>query len=117
MRRFESTRNAMPALFYMTDHAGHARTWNETLRQYTGYTNDELAGSALPHLFHPDDRLHIRKAVNAVFAEQSEFGVAARLQAKDGTLHPCMLNGAVRTIDGTDYLLAVGLDVSAQGAP
>lgn len=117
VRRFEAARNAMPALFYMTDHAGRVRTWNETLRRYTGYTDDELAGSALPNFFHPDDRLRIRKAVNAVFAEQSEFGVAVRLQAKDGTLHPCMLNGAVRTIDGTDYLLAVGLDVSAQGAP
>lgn len=117
VRMHDAVRNEMPALFYMTDHAGHERRWNDLLRTYTGYSDEELAGSALPHLFHPDDRLGIRKAVNAVFAEQSEFGLAVRLQSKDGTLHPCMLNGVVRTIDGTDYLLAVGLDVSAQGAP
>lgn len=117
MRRYADTRDAMPALFYMSDRTGNARFWNETLRTYTGYSDDDLAGSALPHFFHPDDRLRIRKAINAVFAEQDAFGIAARLQAKDGTLYPCMLNGAVRTIDGTDYLLAVGLDVSAQGAP
>ena len=40
-----------------------------------------------------------------------------RLQAKDGTLHPCMMNEVVRTIDGTDYLLIAGLDVSVQDAP
>ncbi|MFO8233696.1 MAG: PAS domain S-box protein, partial [Longimonas sp.] len=54
VQRYEATRNAMPAFFYMTDHAGHERTWNDTLRQKTGYADDELAGSALPHLFHPD---------------------------------------------------------------
>lgn len=117
VRMHEATHNEMPVLFYMTDHAGHRREWNDTLRQYTGYSEEELAGSALPRLFHPNDRLRIRKAVNAVFAEQSEFGIAVRLQAKDGTLHPCMLNGVVRTINGTDYLLVAGLDVSAQGAP
>lgn len=114
LRRRDATRDAMPAFFYMTDHSGHTRTWNDRMREYTGYTDDELAGSALPRLFHPDDRLRIRKAVKTAFAEGKEFGENMRLQAKDGTLRSCVLKGAVRTIDGTDYLIIVGLDVSAQ---
>ena len=115
LRAHKATRDAMPALLYMCNRSGGERYWNETLVRRTGYSEDDMQGRTLAQLVHREDRARVRAAVNQVFAGEDTFGLAVRLQAKDGTLYPYMINGTVCLIDGTEHLVAVGLDVSAQG--
>ena len=110
----EAAINSLPGIFYMIDADGRHRRWNRTFERVTGYTSEELQGQALHDLFDPGDRTLVRTNVRNALPDGTGFSLEATLVAKDGTRTPYVFTGATVAIDGRDYLIGVGLDVTEQ---
>ena len=114
-RRFsEAAINSLPGIFYMVDREGRYHRWNQSLERVTGYSAEELSEKALADLFDENDRSRIQQAVANVFPERNGFSVEANVITKDGSSIPHMFSGVPLTIDDTDYLVGVGMDVTRQ---
>ena len=113
-RFFEVAVNSLPGIFYMVDESRTHRRWNRRLETATGYTPEELAARDFPDVFDPGDRSHIRTRITDLFDRDTGFMFEASLVAKDGTETPYLFTGTSLELDGTHYLITVGLDATEQ---
>lgn len=105
--------NTMPGIFYMFDGGGSFVRWNHRFMEVTGYTSEELLGKFVLDFFAEEDKEYLASRVKAVFTEGESFAEAPFL-LKDGTRIPYYFTGRLAVLNGQQYLLGVGMDMSKQ---
>ncbi len=75
--------DAMRDDFFVFDLEGQFLCWNRRLRESTGFTDEEIARLRPFEFFHPDDREHVRAAVEGVI-RNGIGGTMARLINRQG---------------------------------
>ncbi|HWR67482.1 MAG TPA: sigma 54-interacting transcriptional regulator [Desulfomonilia bacterium] len=109
---FELLIKSMPGLFYVFDDKFELHMWNMNVETVTGYLAEEIPDHSIFELFEGEDLTLIQDAIQNVFRAGS--GVAeAILITKDGRRIPYFFTGVSATIEGTPYLLGMGLDISS----
>jgi PAS domain S-box-containing protein len=103
--------NSLPGIFYMYDEQSKLVRWNKRHEEVTGYTANDLAGRMNLDFFAEEHRERVAGAVQTVFIEGSGY-VEAPLLLKDGSQVPYFFTGHLAMIEGGQYLLGLGIDIS-----
>ena len=104
--------NSLPGLFYVYDERELVR-WNKEFEKVTGYSAEELAGRYGDEFFEGEERKLIRKRMAKVFRD-GFADAEATIITKDGRRIPYYLTGARKTFNGKDYLVGLGIDITAR---
>lgn len=113
-RRFsDSMIESLPGVAYFYDEAGHFLRWNRNFLLVTGYDSEAMATMHPRDFFLGEDRIRVEQAIAATF-EKGEAAVQAGFVARDGGVTPYYFTGRRLVIDGQQYLVGVGIDVSAR---
>ena len=108
---FELLIKSLPGLFYAFDDKFQLHMWNKNVEDVTGYIAEEIPEHSLFELFDGEDLKFIQDAIQNVF--KTGQGVAeAILITKDHRRIPYFFTGVSAVIEGTPYLLGIGLDIS-----
>ena len=105
--------DALPGVLFMYDGNLGIRRWNRNFEQVSGYSGPEIASMSPLDFFRGPDREQVEKRIGDVFARGSAE-VEADVVAKDGTCTPHYLTGHRTHFDGRDFLLGIGIDISAR---
>ncbi|NHN42753.1 PAS domain-containing protein [Halorubellus sp. JP-L1] len=104
--------NAIDDLFYLLDESGQLQRWNESLRDVTGYTDEEIASMHALEFF--DERDH--EAISTAIAEGLDAGetqVEAEILTKEGDLIPYeFVASTLEDPDGRSVLAGIGRDIT-----
>jgi len=118
---FEMLIKSLPGLFYVLDDKYQLHKWNQNAEAITGYKSEEFITEkrGLKDVFDAVDLPLVKHAIkNAI--RNGEGIVEARILTKDGMYIPYLFTGVGAEIDGTPYVLGIGLDISkrkqAEGA-
>ena len=103
--------NSLPGIFYMFDDKGELVPWNKKYVEVTGYSPAELLGKHALDFFSEEHKNYITSRIQSVFAEGDSFAEAPFL-IKNGRQIPCYFTGRMATLDGQEYLLGVGTDIT-----
>ena len=103
--------NSLPGIFYMFDAEGNLARWNKKYEEVTGFSPEELLGRHVLDFFPEEHQNLIALRIQSVFAEGGSFAEAP-LQVKDGREIPYYFTGRIATLDGREYLLGVGTDIT-----
>ncbi len=109
----ETLVNGLPGIFYLYDSEWRMVRWNRNHELLTGFSTDELKGKMVLDWFSPEHKASVAAAVQKVFSE-GEATVEAPLSMKDGSQVPYFFKGVRLAIEGRDYFLGMGVDVSAR---
>ena len=110
----EAAINSLPGIFFMVDAQGTTHRWNDALLSVTGRSPEDMARSTLADFVVPSDAPRVRQAVRDAFATTIQVALSVNLRSASGGSVPYMLTAAPVTIDGTTYLVGVGLDITEQ---
>lgn len=105
--------NSVPGLIYLYDDQGRLVRWNKNHELITGYSAEELAQMKLLDWYKGD--LESQAAVTEGIKRTmlTGFGEAeARLQRKDGTVIPMYFTAAPLNINGQNYFIGIGIDIT-----
>jgi two-component system, cell cycle sensor histidine kinase and response regulator CckA len=108
---FDDIINSLPGIFYMYDDKGMLVRWNRKHEEVTGYSSEELLGMYVLDFFAEEHKEYLLSRVQAVFAEREAFGEAPVL-TKNGNQVPYFFTGRLAVMNGQQYLIGVGLDMS-----
>ncbi|SEW22299.1 bacterio-opsin activator domain-containing protein [Natrinema salifodinae] len=100
----ESILAAQPDILYAYDAEGNLIEWNAQFQQVTGYDPDELAGMHPLTFIAPEDRDHIRDAIERILEEGERVTAEGRILTNDGARIPYEFNSA-RITDGDGEVL------------
>lgn len=107
----EASLNSLPGIFYLYDEQGKFLRWNRNLERISGYTAEEIAGLTPLDFFATEERDHVSKKIEQVFATGSA-NAEAHLLGRDGTLTPYYFTGQKVQMNGEACLIGIGLDIS-----
>ena len=85
--------------------------WNSKWKDITGYSDEELAEKYGTDFFEGEDRVVIAEKMKQVFI-RGHAESEANLILKDGRSVPYFWNGAKKRLDGKDYLIGMGVDIT-----
>ncbi|MBN2178395.1 MAG: sigma 54-interacting transcriptional regulator [Deltaproteobacteria bacterium] len=108
---FEMLISSLPGLFYAFDDKYQVHKWNKNVESVTGYESEEIPHRSIFELFDGDDLKQMQEAIDNVF-KVGEGIAEADLITKDGRRIPYLFTGVSAKIEGTPYLLGMGLDIS-----
>jgi PAS domain S-box-containing protein len=113
-KRFnEALLESLPGIFYMFDEEGNYHRWNQNLLDQTGYTKEDMQ-QITPDVFFGEEELDaVQKEIGKVF-EVGHAEMESKLKTKDGSKIPYYLTGKLFEVNGNEYLLGVGHDISKQ---
>lgn len=101
----------LPCIFYLFDQQGQMILWNDLLRQYTEYSDEEIAQMSPAQFYDTKSQKRIRNGIETVF-DKGEVELEATLAGKSGNRIPLLLKAAQITYRGKHCLFGVGLDIS-----
>lgn len=107
----ESIINSLPGAFYMYDRSGRFVKWNENFEKVSGYTGSEIRLMNPLDFFDDDEKEILAERIGEVFKKGSS-DIEAHMFTKDRRKIPFYFNGHAFSIDGAEYLLGVGIDIS-----
>jgi len=107
----DSMMESTPGVIYFYDREGHFQRWNKNFSLVSGYSDDEIVSMHPLDFFHAEDRELLKRRIDEVF-EHGEAWVEAPFLTKDGRTIPYLFTGRRVEIQGRDYLIGVGIDVS-----
>ncbi len=102
---------SLPGIFYMIDSAGKFRRVNPLLSSVTGFSDAELEQMTVHDLFVAEDAPLVDQKLKEGF-ESGHTWVEARLRLKSGDAVPYHFTGARTELEGKDYLLGLGTDMT-----
>lgn len=108
----ESVMESAPGIIYCNDREGHMHRWNRNFALVSGYSDEEIATMSPLEFFHAEDREMLKQRIALVF-EQGDAWVEAPFLTKDGRTIPYLFTGRRVEIQGQDYLVGMGIDVSS----
>jgi PAS domain S-box-containing protein len=103
--------NSLPGIFYMYDDNGKLVRWNKKHEEVTGYSPQELFGMHPADFFTEAHKQYMVSRVQSVFTEGEAFAEAPLL-TKSGEHIPYLFTGRLTVLDGRQYLLGVGVDIT-----
>lgn len=107
----DSMMESTPGIIYFYDRDGHFQRWNRNFSLVSGYSDGEIAAMHPLDFFHAEDRELLRRRIDEVF-ERGESWVEAPFLTKDGRTIPYLFTGRRVELQGRDYLVGVGIDIS-----
>jgi len=107
----DSMMESMPGIIYFYDREGHFQRWNRNFSLVSGYSDEEIVAMHPLDFFHAQDRDLLKQRIDQVF-EHGEAWVKAPFLTKDGRTIPYLFTGRRVEIQGRDYLVGVGIDIS-----
>lgn len=99
---------ALDELFYVVGPDGRLRRWNDTVREVTGYSDDQLAGMELTRFVANPDQERLDGALETALNGGCAT-VAAELRTADGTAVPYRFTGSRLTDSAGETTGAVGV--------
>jgi PAS domain S-box-containing protein len=99
----------MPGLLFLLDEQGNCIRWNKQAERLTGYSAREIANRNIFDLHVNKERI-LEMFRNVPHAGHAEFETELRM--KDGTQIPFYCTAAYVLIDGSRYLVEVGIDIT-----
>lgn len=109
--------DSVPGMLYMYTADGKLTYWNKNHTRITGYSDEELKEFTLLD-WYKDDQGSINAVLQGLEKTATEgFGEAeAYLRRKDGQRIPFHFTACPLKIEGNDYFVGVGLDITARKA-
>ncbi len=107
----DSIINSMPGVFYLYDRNLQFKRWNKNLELVTGYSAEEFKKISPVDLFPEEEKGLLKTKISNVFSVGSD-DVIAHFLRKDGTKVPYYFNGKKIRIQGEDYLVGMGIDIT-----
>lgn len=111
----ESIINSLPGIFYLYDRNQRFVKWNKNFEKVSGYTGDEISTMTPLDFFDDDERTLLQQRIETVF-EKGMAEVEAHFLTKDRRKIPFYFNGYLCSINGEDYLIGVGIDITERRA-
>jgi len=108
----DSMMESTPGIIYFYDREGHFQRWNRNFSLVSGYSDEEIVAMHPLDFFHAEDRALLKLRIDEVF-EHGGAWVEAPFLTKDGRTIPYLFTGRRVELQGRDYLVGVGIDVSA----
>jgi two-component system sensor histidine kinase/response regulator len=105
----QAVADSLPGLFYLINEHGQLVRWNETFRDVSGYSAEELTRKAVLDFFKEPDKSLVAERMQEVFSKGGAV-VEASFIAKDQTETPYLFSGKRLVFD--DKLCLVGLGVN-----
>ncbi len=109
----ESLISSLPGIMYVFDQFGHLKKWNRNLEKVTGYSKNEIFKMNPLDFIAPDDKVRVRDTIDQVF-QKGQASIEAEFSTISGKNIPYLLTGFKYTQENIDYLIGVGLDLSAR---
>jgi PAS domain S-box-containing protein len=105
----DSIINSLPGILYLYDRDGRFIRWNRNFETATGYTAAQIMS------MHPldflDDKVLSRHKIESTFLNGSDE-METNLLTRSGKKIPYFFNGSRITLDGTECLIGMGIDVT-----
>lgn len=110
---YEAFMESVPGMMYMYNELGELVFFNKAHENMTGYTKEELYKKKLMD-WYKNDEVSIRAVEKGIEnAVKSGYGEAeTNLQRKDGSIIPIYATASPLKMDGKDYFVGVGVDIS-----
>jgi two-component system sensor histidine kinase/response regulator len=105
----QAVADSLPGLFYLIDEYGHLLRWNDTFREVSGYSAEELTRKSVLGFFKEPDKSLVAERMQQVFSKGGAV-VEASFIAKDQTETPYLFSGKRLVFE--DELCLVGLGVN-----
>jgi two-component system cell cycle sensor histidine kinase/response regulator CckA len=107
----EAVIESLPGIFYLFNNQLKPVRWNEALEDVTKYGAEELAQIHLLDFFGPEDQRKVEASAQKVFAD-GKATLEVDLLAKDHSKTPYLLTGRRVTVEGENYLVGLGIDIT-----
>lgn len=108
----DSMMESTPGIIYFYDRDGQFERWNRNFSLMSGYSDEEILAMHPLDFFHAEDRDLLKRRIDEVFEHGSAW-VEAPFLTKDGRTIPYLFTGRRVEMQGRDYLVGVGIDISA----
>ena len=105
--------DSIPGILYLYDETGHLVHWNKQHEEVTGYSSEELKGMYVLDWFgsvEPDTSNVTNGIANVM--KNGYATTEASIFTKSGQSIPMIFTGVKLAIDGKDYLLGIGIDIT-----
>jgi PAS domain S-box-containing protein len=103
--------NSLPGIFYFYDQTGKFLRWNRNLEIVSGYSGEEIARMNPLDFFVGTEKEYIAQRIQQVF-EIGESDAEAYFVSKSGEWIPYYFTGRRLDIDGSPYLIGMGIDIT-----
>jgi two-component system sensor histidine kinase/response regulator len=107
----KSVVESLPGIFYLINESGQLVRWNQTFRDLSGYSAEELSLKSVLDLFKGPDKRLVAERMQEVFSK-GEAVAEASFVAKDQTETPYLFSGKRLVFDGKPCLVGLGLDIT-----
>jgi PAS domain S-box-containing protein len=101
----------LPGIFYLINEHGQLVRWNQSFRDLSGYSAEELSRMSVLDLFNEPDKSLIAERMQQVFST-GEAVAEASFVAKDQTATPYLFSGKRLVFEGKPCLVGLGIDVT-----
>lgn len=105
--------DSVPGMLYLYDRQGRFLRWNLEFERLSGYSADEISRMHPLDFFAGEERALLARKIDEVF-EAGTGSVEASFVAKNGTATPYFFTGRRIQLDATEYLVGMGIDISAR---
>jgi PAS domain S-box-containing protein len=89
-------------------------TWTSGLKEIYEFDDTEINFKNYMETNHPDDRSYIEETIKNCLESKSDYEFTHRLVTKSGILKYLYASGKYITIEGNDYIIGVGQDITSQ---
>jgi PAS domain S-box-containing protein len=103
--------NSLPGILYSFDRYGRFLRWNKDFERVSGYGPDEIKNMQPTDFFPEVERAVLRTRIEEVFKKGSS-SIEGNFLSKDGQLKPHYFTGVKTEINGHNYVVGVGIDVT-----
>jgi PAS domain S-box-containing protein len=103
--------NSLPGVFYFYDQTGKFLRWNKNFEIVSGYSSEEIAQMNPLDFFVGAEKEFISERIQQVF-ENGESDAEANFVTKNGKLIPYYFTGSCLNIEGSPYLIGMGIDIT-----
>ena len=107
----EAMLNSLPGALYFYDQTGKFLRWNRNFEVVTGYSAEEIARMNPLDFFKGEEKDYIAQRIQEVFAK-GESDAEANFVTKNGELIPYYFTGRRLDIEGSLYLIGMGIDIT-----
>ncbi|GCC50474.1 PAS domain S-box protein [Chryseotalea sanaruensis] len=107
----DSLINSLPGIFYLYDEKGVFSHWNKNFEDISGYSAEEIKNMHPLDFYDEDEKLLIKSSIDTVFS-YGHKEITAHFYTKDKRKKPYYFNGHKIVINGTSYLIGVGIDIT-----
>jgi two-component system, sensor histidine kinase and response regulator len=107
----QAVADSLPGLFYLINEYGQLVRWNETFREVSGYSAEELTHMSVLGFFKEPDKSLVAERMQQVFSTGGAV-VEASFIAKDQTETPYLFSGKRLVVDGKLCLVGLGVNLT-----